>query len=85
VLAWVGVGVFALVALFSLVTLPVEFDASNRAKKLLVSEGILDSQEMTGVNAVLDAAALTYVAAAVQAVMNLLYYVFLLTGSRRND
>jgi len=40
---------------------------------------------MTGVNAVLDAAALTYVAAAVQAVMNLLYYVILLTGNRRND
>jgi Zn-dependent membrane protease YugP len=79
------VGVFALVALFSLVTLPVEFDASHRAKKLLVSEGILDTQEMTGVNAVLDAAALTYVAAAVQAVMNLLYYVILLTGNRRND
>jgi Zn-dependent membrane protease YugP len=85
-LAWLGVGVFALVALFSLVTLPVEFDASHRAKKLLVAEGILDTQEMNGVNAVLNAAALTYVAAAVQAVMNLLYYVILLlNGGRRED
>ncbi|APB33856.1 peptidase membrane zinc metallopeptidase putative [Gloeomargarita lithophora Alchichica-D10] len=84
-LAWIGVAVFGLVALFSLVTLPVEFDASHRAKKLLVAEGILDTQEMTGVNAVLNAAALTYVAAAVQAVMNLLYYVILLTGGRRQD
>ncbi len=85
ILAWVGVSIFALVALFALVTLPVEFDASHRAKKLLVAEGILSTQEMTGVNAVLNAAALTYVAAAVQAVMNLLYYVILLVGGRRED
>jgi len=85
VLAWIGVAVFGLVALFALVTLPVEFDASYRAKKLLVAEGILVPQEMTGVKAVLDAAAWTYVAAAVQAVMNLLYYVLLLMGDRRRD
>ncbi|WP_448381165.1 zinc metallopeptidase [Gloeomargarita sp.] len=85
VLAWVGVALFGLAALFALITLPVEFDASNRAKKLLVAEGILAPQEMTGVNAVLDAAAWTYVAAAVQAIMNLLYYVLLLLGDRRRD
>jgi Zn-dependent membrane protease YugP len=83
-LAWVGVGLFAAVALFSVVTLPVEFDASKRAKQQLVAENILFPQEMTGVNAVLNAAALTYVAAAIQAISTLLYYVLLLTGSSRD-
>lgn len=83
-LAWVGVGLFAAVALFSLVTLPVEFDASKRAKQQLVAENILFPQEMNGVNAVLNAAALTYVAAAIQAISTLLYYVLLLTGSSRD-
>ncbi|MBV7330270.1 zinc metallopeptidase [Chloroflexi bacterium TSY] len=81
-LAWLGVGVLAVTTLFTLVTLPVEFDASRRAKQLLVSEGILGSQELTGVNKVLDAAALTYVAAAVSAIMQLAYYAFLLLGRR---
>lgn len=83
-LAWVGVALFAAVAAFALVTLPVEFDASKRAKQLLVRNGLLTNQEMYGVNGVLDAAALTYVAAAAQAISTLLYYVFLLTG-RRSD
>lgn len=82
-IAWIGVLLFAATAVFALVTLPVEFDASRRAKQLLVSEGILGPQELQGVNQVLDAAALTYVAAALQAIMTLLYYVYLLTGSRR--
>ena len=82
-LAWVGIGVFGLTALFSIVTLPVELDASKRAKQLLVSTGVLAPQEMQGVNRVLDAAALTYVAAALQAVMTLLYYATLLMGRRR--
>lgn len=82
-IAWIGVLLFAATAVFTLVTLPVEFDASRRAKRLLVSEGILNPQEIQGVNAVLDAAALTYVAAALQAIMTLLYYVFLLTGNSR--
>jgi len=81
-LAWIGVLLFAAVALFSLVTLPVEFDASKRAKNLLVSTGMIAQTEMRGVNAVLDAAALAYVAGAVQAVSTLLYYVFLLSGRR---
>ena len=79
-LAWIGVALFAGVAAFALVTLPVEFDASKRAKELLVGNGLLTRQEMYGVNGVLDAAALTYVAAAAQAISTLLYYVFLLTG-----
>lgn len=82
-LAWVGVFVFGLTALFAIVTLPVEFDASGRAKKLLVSTGIASQQEMKGVNGVLDAAALTYVAAALQGIMTMLYYVSILMGRRR--
>jgi Zn-dependent membrane protease YugP len=83
-LAYVGLGLFALTALFALVTLPVELNASKRAKRLLVSEGVVFGQELNGVSKVLDAAALTYVAAAVQAVSTLLYYGLLLSGSRRD-
>ncbi len=74
-IAWAGIMLFAGVALFALVTLPVEFNASSRAKELLVSQGIVSSSEMEGVNAVLDAAALTYVAAAAGAIMQLLYFL----------
>jgi Zn-dependent membrane protease YugP len=81
-IAWAGLLIFGATALFALVTLPVEFDASRRAKQLLVSEGIVAPQEMRGVNSVLDAAALTYVAAALQAIMTLLYYATLLMGRR---
>jgi Zn-dependent membrane protease YugP len=81
-LAWIGLGIFGATALFALVTLPVEFDASKRAKQLLVSTGILAPQELQGVNSVLDAAALTYVAGALQAIMTLLYYATLLMGRR---
>ncbi len=83
-LAWLGVLLFAGVALFALVTLPVEFDASRRAKDLLVGNGLLARTEMNGVNSVLDAAALTYVAGAIQAISTLLYYVFLLTGRNQD-
>ncbi len=81
-IAWFGLMLFGATALFALVTLPVEFDASRRAKQLLVSQGILTPQELQGVNSVLDAAALTYVAAALQAIMTLLYYASLLAGRR---
>lgn len=83
-IAWLGLIIFGLTAAFTLVTLPVEFDASKRAKQLLVAQGILGQQELVGVNKVLDAAALTYVAAAAQAVSTLLYYAFILMG-RRDD
>jgi uncharacterized protein len=83
-IAWIGIALFAAVAGFALVTLPVEFDATKRAKELLVGNGLLTRQEMYGVNGVLNAAALTYVAAAAQAISTLLYYVFLLTG-RNNE
>lgn len=82
--AWIGLIFFAVTALFAFVTLPVEFDASRRAKAILADTGMVYSMEMVGVNKVLDAAALTYVAAAVQAVSTILYYAFLLTGRRRD-
>ena len=83
-LAWVGLVLFAVTAVFAILTLPVEFDASKRAKASLVQQGIVNQQEMKGVNSVLDAAALTYVAGAAQAVSTLLYYAFLLTGISRS-
>ncbi|MDX1412580.1 MAG: zinc metallopeptidase [Candidatus Promineifilaceae bacterium] len=82
-IAWAGVALFAIAVIFTLVTLPVEFNASKRAKRLLVSSGILVGDEIEGVNKVLNAAALTYVAAAVTAIGQLLYYVMLLSGGRR--
>ncbi len=80
-LAWLGVLVFSGGALFALATLPVEFNASARAKELLYSTGVIQTEEeRRGVNQVLNAAALTYVAGLVTAVMQLLYYVFLIGG-----
>lgn len=81
-LAWVGLILFGATALFTVVTLPVEFDASKRAKAILVNQGVVSTTELKGVNAVLDAAALTYVAAALQAISTLLYYAFILMGRR---
>ncbi len=68
-----GIIVYAVLSLFQLITLPVEFDASRRAKVELVNLGILDRDEMPGVNATLNAAALTYVAAFITALMQLLW------------
>ena len=83
-LAWAGVIVFGLGALFALATLPVEFNASARAKAMLSESGIIMGEdEQRGVNAVLNAAALTYVAALFTAVMQLLYYASLVMGSGR--
>jgi uncharacterized protein len=84
-IAWVGLALFAATALFALVTLPVELNASARAKAWLSDSGVVYSSEMEGVNRVLDAAALTYVAAAIQALSTILYYLFLLTGRSRRD
>jgi len=84
-LIWVGIIGFAAMAFFSIVTLPVEFDASRRALAMLQGNGILDSEELGGAKKVLDAAALTYVAAAAQSILTLLYYLTLVTGMRRRD
>jgi Zn-dependent membrane protease YugP len=80
-IAWLGVLFFAGGALFALATLPVEFNASSRAKELLYATGIIQTEEeRRGVNQVLNAAALTYVAGLVTAVLQLLYYVLLVGG-----
>jgi hypothetical protein len=83
--AWVGVMGFAMAAVFTLVTLPVEFNASRRAIQLLQETELVAGENLRVARKVLNAAALTYVAALVQAVSTLLYYVFLLGGTRRRD
>ena len=83
-LIWLGIAGFGCVAAFQLINLPVEFDASNRAKQLLVSHGIVGNQEMVYVNSVLNAAAWTYVAATLQSVLTVLYYVMQFTGNSRD-
>lgn len=82
-LAWFAVILFGIAVVFTLVTLPVERDASKRAKAMLTSSGVLIGDEIQGANKVLDAAALTYVAAAVSSIGQFLYYVMLLGGDRR--
>ncbi len=77
---------YAILAVFQLVTLPVEFDASRRAKAILQQMGIIQAgEEARGVNAVLNAAAWTYVAAFVATLGTLLYYIMILTGNRSGD
>lgn len=84
-LSLVGLLLFSGTLVFALVTLPVELDASRRAVLMLNRAGIASAMEEKGVRAVLSAAALTYVAAAAQALSTILYYVFMLSGSRRRD
>jgi len=81
-----GAVLFSAVLAFQIVTLPVEFDASARAKRLALANGIVLEQERQGMDRVLNAAALTYVAAVVSTLMTLLYYLFRagLLGGRRN-
>jgi len=81
-LIWVAIAVFSVTMVFQLVTLPVEFDASKRAKEQLLRLGIVRAEESDGVNKVLGAAALTYVAALVSSVMQLLYFLSLARNSR---
>lgn len=85
-IAWLGVLAFSGGALFALATLPVELDASNRARKLLASSGIIsNTQESGGVSNVLNAAALTYVAALAGALSQLLYYASIVMGMNRRS
>ena len=78
-----GIILFACVVFFQIINLPVEFNASTRAKAVLVDLGIVDTQDMHFVRKVLNAAALTYVAATLQAILTLLYYVLRYAGNRR--
>ena len=70
----VGAALFSLVLLFQVITLPVEFDASSRAKHLVLEAGIVDPDERKGIDRVLNAAALTYVAAVISSMLTLLYF-----------
>jgi len=76
------IAVFAIITLFQLVTLPVEYDASRRAKEQLFRLGLVHEHERAGVSKVLDAAALTYVAALVSSMLTLLYYITVARNSR---
>lgn len=83
-MVYIGIALFSATVLFQLVTLPVEFDATNRAKQLVVDYGIVSPYERDGMDKVLNAAAWTYVAAAVSSILTLLYFLLragLLGGS----
>jgi Zn-dependent membrane protease YugP len=84
-LVWLGIAFFSVGLLFSLATLPVEFNASNRALAMLRSSALVGPGEVDAAQAVLSAAALTYVAAAAQALSTLLYYVFIALNLNRRD
>lgn len=84
-LVQIGILMFTLAVLFQLVTLPVEFNASARAVKLLDAQGILAGDEVKGTRKVLSAAALTYVAAAATSILQLLRLIILYGGRRRDD
>ena len=85
IFVWAGIGFFGLSVLFQLATLPVEFNASKRAVQLLRGTGTLDEEEIAGTKKVLSAAALTYVAALVVALLNLLRFLLFVARHRRND
>ncbi len=78
-----GIVFFSVAVAFQLITLPVEFNASNRARELMVSEGFISNEEERGVAKVLNAAALTYVAAALISLLELVKYIMIFTSSNR--
>lgn len=82
-LVWIGIGFFAFTAVFQLVTLPVEFNASRRAVNVIESNGLLSFEEKTGAEKVLKAAAMTYVAALAVSLAQLLRLIFRYTGRKR--
>lgn len=84
-LALAGILFFSVAVLFQVITLPVEFNASSRARELMVSEGFITNEEERGVAKVLNAAALTYVAAAMVAVLQLLKFIMIFAGGRSNE
>ncbi|HLB13004.1 MAG TPA: zinc metallopeptidase, partial [Dehalococcoidia bacterium] len=84
-LIWLGVALFSMAVVFALVTLPVELNASRRARAMLANTGLVSLQEMDATKAVLSAAALTYVAALLQSVGQLMYFVFAALGMGGRD
>lgn len=83
-IAEIGLIIFSLTAVFAIVTLPVEFNASKRGKEWLEGSALLYHNEINGVSEVLMAAALTYISAAVQSIANVLYYASLLSSRSNN-
>jgi uncharacterized protein len=79
----IAIGIFAVITLFQVVTLPVEYDASSRAKKQLVALGLVQPDEAPAISKVLDAAAMTYVAAMLGAILQLLRLIMIANGDRR--
>lgn len=85
-LAWLGVAAFSTMVFFQLVTLPVEVNASNRAKEAILAHGLArEGEEAEGVRRILNAAAWTYFAAMISSLMQLLYFVILVSGRSRDD
>ncbi|MBJ9989104.1 zinc metallopeptidase [Paenibacillus sp. S28] len=86
-LGLIGLGIifFSVAVAFQLITLPVEFNASNRAREIMVSEGYITNEEERGVAKVLNSAALTYVAAALVSLLELLRYILIFTNSNNRD
>lgn len=85
-LAWAGVIAFATLVAFQIITLPVEVNASNRAKAAILEHGLVrPGEEAEGVRQILNAAAWTYFAAMISSLMQLLYFVMLISGNRRDD
>lgn len=84
VILWIAVISFALAVLFNLITLPVEYNASSRALKVLQTNNILHEEELDGAKAVLNSAALTYVAALLMSILNLLRFVLVFFRNRDN-
>lgn len=86
-LVWIGIAFFSMSLVFAVATLPVEFNASRRALAMLRSSALVGPNEVDAAQSVLTAAALTYIAAAAQALSTLLYYVFIALnlGGRRRD
>jgi len=84
-LIWLGIALFSAVVLFQLVTLPVEFNASSRARLQLVQLGLVSGDEAKGVGKVLSAAAMTYVAALITSLLTLVYFLIRFAGVGRSD
>ncbi len=84
-LAWLGIALFSAAVVFTLVTLPVELNASSRALEMLKRTNLLSQHDLKGAKSVLNAAALTYVAALAQAVLQLVYLVLVVSGGRRRS
>ena len=84
-LIFLGIAAYGLVLVFQVINLPVEFDASSRAKRLLTEHGIVDGQGDAAVRSVLNAAAWTYVAATLQTLLTLLFYLMRFGGMSSDD